>query len=165
MQKIFLRNRFIPFILYIILFFGCATGQGGAMTPEPLKLNNIEREFIDTQFNIVINRDQIRGDVISKLSGKGVPIANPGEKYNDTDLVDFSYPSRMILFAGESNDLVFVHYMQGGFVSLSALYLAKFDGNKVLFECNYFLPKANTLDELKNVFMSKAQRDKNFCHE
>jgi hypothetical protein len=146
-----------------MLLFGCAaTSSGGMMSKEPLNLNSTEQKFIDSKFTIVKSREQIRNDVVQRLSGKNALIANPGEKYNETDLVDMQYPSRMILFAGESGDIAFVHYMQGGFAPHPALYLAEFEGEQIVYECSYLLPKAENIDQLKDFLKTKAKRSKIF---
>lgn len=114
--------------------------------------NSVKNEFLNAEFQIATDRAQIRPQVLAKLTQLGLLIANPGEKYNKTDALDPKYPTQILIFAGQAGDLTFVHYMQGGIVLQSLLYLAKFDGNKIVFEKTYPVPVAKDIQELKEYF-------------
>jgi len=158
------KSKMAICVSFLVVLLGCgATNQGDIMVNKALILNSFEQEFLVKDFSIVKNRNEIRKEIISTLSGKSAPIANPGEKYNETDFIDLQYPTKMIVFAGSSNGISFVHYLQGGLAPHSALYLVKYEGNKAIFECSYSIPKANNLDELKILFQTEARKDNGSC--
>ena len=129
-----LNNIQIILISSTFLFFGCvATTRGGGMSFKPIELNDIEKEFLSEKFEIVYDRDQIKKSVLAMVSGGYKPIANPGEKYNESDMFDLNYPSRKLIFAGSSEKMLFVHYAQGGFSPHHVLLLvARFFSDSVL---------------------------------
>ncbi|HYV92944.1 MAG TPA: hypothetical protein VE978_14230 [Chitinophagales bacterium] len=59
-------------------------------------------------------------------------IANPDEPYNSTDIIIRSMPGRQLVFLAQSNDLLVMQYLEGGYVRTSHLLLVKFKDSKIV---------------------------------
>src|SRR5689334_24851745 len=54
-------------------------------------------------------------DLFTEAHGKRLLMADPGEKFESTDLIiDESVPRKRLIFAGVANESCFVYYEQGG---------------------------------------------------
>jgi hypothetical protein len=74
---------------------------------------------LDGEFLILNAVDRLPNDLksaFSQLAGmRDFSMANPGEKYQVTDVVvEKGLPFKRLLFAGISNDKCFIHYEEGG---------------------------------------------------
>jgi len=78
----------------------------------------VRQQFIDRDFTIVKDVKALPSvilDALTEQGGSRLVIANPGEKFEATDLIlDPSLPRRRLIFAGVSNDRCFIHYERGG---------------------------------------------------
>jgi len=75
-------------------------------------------EFLNGDFTIVkdvrVLPVPIR-EALSEQGGSRLVMANPGEKFEATDVIDdSSLPQRRLIFAGVSSDRCFIHYERGG---------------------------------------------------
>ena len=134
---------------------------------EPRQLNDIEAEFINTDFKIKYNRNEINPIIISRFTNPmGIPIANPGEKINVGCILNPKLPSVSLRFAGEVENMAFVFYDQGGFAYTTNLMILKLDKEKIVYECSYWIGGINqikTLDDLKAIFPIKSEKTANVC--
>ena len=125
-------------------------------------LREIEKEFISKEFTIIKNRNQIRPEILSPFEfPKGIPIANPEEAFNSTDVIDPKMTSRRLIFAGEANDMVFVYSESGGYASQTDLMIVKLNRGNIVSRCYYSfgLPEElviNNLEALKKVFTTSS---------
>lgn len=84
------------------------------------KLSHGEKAHIlDRDFSIVkkVDRlpDALKSAFAQLASESDFKMANPGEKYQETDFIsEPGLPWRRLLFAGISNDRYFIHYEKGG---------------------------------------------------
>jgi len=84
------------------------------------RLSPAQKEHIlDGQFNEVTKAEAIPANAkqaFAKITGEpSFALANPGQKYQVTDVVvDRGLPRRRLVFAGERGDEWFVHYELGG---------------------------------------------------
>ena len=83
------------------------------------KMSSIERQdFLSANYKIVQRVTDLPTG-IRKLytvkSGSRVAIADPGEKFEETDYItDPDLPRRRLIFAGVAQDRAFIHYEEGG---------------------------------------------------
>ena len=74
--------------------------------------------FLEGDFTIITNVKALPTPVLKAFTeeaGSRLLIANPGEKFEATDVIsDSSTPRMRLIFAGVGNDKSFVHYEQGG---------------------------------------------------
>jgi hypothetical protein len=75
-------------------------------------------EFLNRDFNIVTDVKALPGPVLQKYtepSGPRLLMANPGQEFEDTDIIrDPGMPRERLIFAGVAGDKCFVHYEKGG---------------------------------------------------
>lgn len=147
---IFVMILSVPFVP------GCASLNSNEPI-QPIVLNDVEKEFLTTDFKIIKDRNELRKDILEKFTNS-VPIANPGGVFNSGCIIESKVPSQMLIFAGDSKDMAFVYYAQGGIAVQHLLYLVKYKGQEKVFESGYYLPGVEDLNELKAVFVSRAQR-------
>lgn len=83
--------------------------------------------FLRTQFETIAFTDSLPIGV-----GTDRVMANPGEPFNKTDLVDGDLPMQRLIVAGRSDSLWFVYYEQGG---------VAYSRNLVLFDYREEQPK------------------------
>jgi hypothetical protein len=76
------------------------------------------REFLQGDFVIIKDVKALPGPVLqvfTEIGGSRPIIANPGERFEATDVIsDSSIPRKRLIFAGISGKKCFVHYEQGG---------------------------------------------------
>jgi hypothetical protein len=81
--------------------------------PLSVKLASLNRDF-----QIISDVNHLPPSVLKFFQEPGggrLLIANPGGKFNATDVInDASIPRRRLIFAGLSTDICFVHYEEGG---------------------------------------------------
>jgi len=102
------------------------------------------------------------------LSGSGVGsgMANPGERYNGTDVVDRSLPGRRLIVGGQFENLVFVHYERGGLTRSMVLDILQIDSTGKLqgiWEgfCRDYKKPAGNIEEIRTLISSEGCKDKN----
>jgi hypothetical protein len=94
--------------------------------PAPIKfaapnMSSAERrEFLNADYRIVRKVADLPAGIRKLYTVKGgsrVAIADPGEKFEATDVInDPDLPSRRLIFAGVAQDRAFIHYEEGGIV-------------------------------------------------
>lgn len=109
----------------ILLCFLCiasvfCAGQSNYRAPFRTLSPSQRAHILDGQFTIPKNVNQLPESLkfqFARLAGeKNFKMANPGEEYQLTDeIVRPGLPRRRLLFAGISNDKVFIHYEAGGY--------------------------------------------------
>ena len=76
------------------------------------------REFLEGDFRIITDVRNLPGPVLqayTEVGGTRLLMANPGKKFQVTDVVsDSSLPFKRLIFAGVLDDKCFVHYEHGG---------------------------------------------------
>jgi hypothetical protein len=76
------------------------------------------REFLDGDIVIIEDVKALPRPVLqafTEIGGSRPIMANPGERFEATDLIsDSSIPRKRLIFAGVSGNRCFVHYEQGG---------------------------------------------------
>ena len=94
----------------------------------PIPQSEVE-QFLDGDFRLIKDVKALPEPVIkafTETDGSRLAIANPGKRFQVTDLVwDESLPWKRLLFAGLSGDKCFMLYEQGGDVHFYVLALFK----------------------------------------
>jgi mono/diheme cytochrome c family protein len=113
--------------------------------------------ILDGDFSIEINAGRLPANLKSafaQLAGERYfNMANPGEKFQVTDVIDEpGLPWRRLFFAGISNDKYFIHYEKGGIAHSShlAVFAVNSDG-KVSFLWGGPGPAAKDLAQLQTM--------------
>jgi mono/diheme cytochrome c family protein len=88
-------------------------------SPVPHKLTAAEKAHIlDGEFSIEKTVDHLPDNLKSAFAHLAkehdFKMANPGEKYQETDVVEPGLPDRRLIFAGVSKGRCFIHYEKGG---------------------------------------------------
>jgi hypothetical protein len=74
-------------------------------------------EFLNGDFKMVTDVRALPGPVLQKYTEQGgsrLLMANPGQKFQVTDVMNASMPPERLIFAGVAGDKCFVHYERGG---------------------------------------------------
>jgi hypothetical protein len=128
----------------------------------PISQSDVQR-FLDGDFRTIKDMKALPDPVIKAFTerdGSRLTIANPGKKFEATDVIlDASVPRRRLLFAGVLADRSFVLYEQGGIGLFYVLVLFQTnspDATKPIWQ-GYCGPVSN-LDELRS-YVSKGH-----CH-
>src|SRR5262245_40596960 len=107
------------------------------------------------QYTLVGTVQQIPPAVIADLSARmqhDPRLANPGERFNRTDVVDSRYPMRRLVLAGLGARSWFVSYEHGGRGYHRHLVVyAQRDGRPMLAYAGTFVSEAATLEELRRL--------------
>lgn len=75
------------------------------------------QHFLDGDFEVIARVEALPRPLLAAFTEQGgsrVLIANPGKRFNATDVVDNTIPNKRLIFAGVSDNKWFVHYEQGG---------------------------------------------------
>ena len=75
------------------------------------------RDFLNTEYTILWKVADLPVGIRKLYTVKGasrVAIADPGQKFEATDVIDPDLPRRRLIFAGVAGDRAFVHYERGG---------------------------------------------------
>jgi hypothetical protein len=91
------------------------------------KFSESERQhFLDGIFKVVKDVRALPAPVLQTFmedGGTRLLIANPGEKFDATDVISGDVPRKQLIIAGVAEDKCFVHYYQGG---RAAMYVVEF---------------------------------------
>lgn len=117
---------------------GNETAQGNPPVHHKLS-RDVKAHILDREFSIEKKVDRLPDSLKSAFARlaqeREFKMANPGENYQESDLIDVpGSPWRRLLFGGISNDRYFIHYEKGG--RGHSYYVAIFDvksGGKVSF--------------------------------
>jgi hypothetical protein len=112
------------------LLYGVAMARGWRQVSKPLSepprvefpssgISQLEREhFLDEDFSIITKVNALPSPVVrlfTEIGGSRLVMANPGDKFEATDVIaDPSLPRMRLIFGGVLGEKVFVHYEQGG---------------------------------------------------
>jgi hypothetical protein len=135
------------------------TSEDKTVLPDKKHLSNKDViKFLSTDYQIVYRIEDMRTDV-QKALFKKIPrsrIANPNEKFNDSDYVeDCNIPQRRLIFAGNSPESCFICYEQGGYVPQINLWIFSVKKNKVRLVFNALIDDSlENVQELKNIVRS-----------
>jgi hypothetical protein len=93
-------------------------GEGPLIQYQKTAVPDLAREFLDGDFVIIKDVKAMPRPVLqvfTEVGGSRPIIANPGERFEATDVIsDSSIPRKRLIFAGISGKKCFVHYEQGG---------------------------------------------------
>jgi hypothetical protein len=148
----------LAFALLTVLVSGCTLEEKKYESPLPRSLNPAETKFISTDFELKYRTEELPKKIVNSLGF----IANPGEAFNPTDVVDPNLPSRRIIFAGISENMVFVYFEQGGFAPHCRLLLYELINRNIEPTGVYIFPHyvnglpVNDLPTLKSLIKEKA---------
>jgi hypothetical protein len=113
------------------------------------------QQFLEGDFAIVKDVKTLPRQVIDAFTEQGgshLLMANPGQRFEATDIIrDSSVPRERLIFAGVLNDKCFVHYEQGGRAHsyiLAFFNVASTSGLKMLWR-GYCTAPATNLQELQ----------------
>ena len=125
-----------------------------------------EREhLLDGDFRIVSSTSNLPAPIklaFATVTGeKQFLLANPGAKYQVTDVVDEpELPFRRLVFAGVSGGQWFIHYERGGYGhSYSILVFRVQDNGRVAFVWGGAGDRANDLGDLRHAIASGRFKD------
>jgi len=111
----FRRMKCLSVLLAVIGF--CCLLSGAAAQQQPSSFD--KEHFLDGQFKVISKTEDIQANVkqaFSKIIRQpSFAMANPGQKFQVTDVVDRTLPWRRLAFAGVQDDKWFVHYERGGY--------------------------------------------------
>jgi hypothetical protein len=111
------------------------------------------------QYALATTVQQIPPAVMADLSARmkhDPRLANPGERFNRTDVVDPRYPLRRVVLAGLGARSWFVSYEHGGRgYHRHLVAYAQRDGRPTLAYAGTFASEAATLEELRQLFDNK----------
>jgi hypothetical protein len=125
-RKTWLRNFLsIAAILFLFLGYRQFFGHSKPLDYSPraefsstLKTADEIESFVSGNFAIINRMEDLPASVsvfYKEADGKRFTIANPGERFEATDVIyDASVPRRRLIFAGVVGDKCFVHYEEGG---------------------------------------------------
>lgn len=80
-------------------------------------------------------------------------MADPGEAYNETDVVDPGLPMQRLTLGGYSEDRAFVYFEQGGYAPIQCLVVYRLQEDRAA-EIFYATPTrrgATDLEQLRNI--------------
>lgn len=119
-------------ILLCFLGIGSVFYAGQSSYRPPFRTLSLSQRahILDGQFTIQKDVNQLPTGLkvqFARLAGeKDFKMANPGEEYQSTDVIMRpGLPRRRLLFAGMSNDKIFIFYEEGGYSHSS--HVAVFD--------------------------------------
>jgi len=122
------------------------------------------QQFVAGDFRIVRDMKALPEPVVKEFTEKGgsrLTIANPGERFEATDVIwDAGVPRRRLLFAGISGDKSFVLYEQGGIGLFHILELFQLDATSTTPAMwRTFCVPAASLEELRaDISQGKCSR-------
>ena len=146
-------NRNILFaLLAVSMAVGCAT-QNKYVKPSSRPLNKVELKFISQDFDLLYRKVEMPNSIIALVS----PIAEIGERFNSTDMVEEGLLSRRIVFGGKSENMDFLFLDQGGFVPDRRLLIFNILNEKVEPLGEYVFPSyVDNIDDIKTLLKEKA---------
>lgn len=128
------------------------------------KMSPAERQaFLTTDFKIVEKVADLPTGIRKLYTVKGgshVAIADPGERFQATDVItDLNLPRRRLIFAGVAHDRAFIHYEQGGIAHFYVVELFRLEppDTAVTLWSGYCGPAKN-LQDIKQL-MSEEDRN------
>ena len=120
-------------LVYVLLAIVSSPGHQSSM---------LLQRFLRTEFDICTKMDTLTIGV-----GSEQPMANPGESFNVTDVVeDDSWPSQRLGSYGRSDSLWFVYYEQGGFGHSWQIVLFTVEGENATTLAAYWVVSASMMD-------------------
>jgi len=158
-----IRPKLLILFIVIMLSLGFNNFIKAESNEQAISADLIKEEFLKTNFpELLYNTRKLPTEIKKIFSGHDV-LANPGERFNNSDVVEglFPAPSRQLIFAGETGNVAFVYYQQGGFVSYYTLALFMFDGKRGISLRSIYVLKAkraNDLNELKLLVKDYAEK-------
>jgi hypothetical protein len=141
----------LSILLGAFYLVGCARHA-----PQPeLPLVTIEMHSMGVsgqqQFREVLNKKDLPAEVVKWFTGG---IADPGEKYFETDVGDSHLPVRRLLVAGKSSKYCIVNYEHGGFAHGYVTRLFALNGSEAKPIWTGGSGKINNLNDLKTAIES-----------
>ena len=139
--------------------------------PPPIKfvspnMSSVERQrFLGADYRIAQKVADLPAGIRKLYTVKGgsrVAIANPGERFEATDVItDPDLPTRRLIFAGVAQDRAFIHYEEGGKPHSYIVELFRLESSELAVGLwrGYRGPTKN-FEEMKRL-VSKEDRD--FC--
>jgi len=148
------------------LFFCCACAVHSPATARSRAA--LEKEFLQTTFDLKSNTDDINVQVLELLGGSEA-IANPGEPYNHLDVIDLKSPTKGLILAGESSNMTFIYYGQGGIAWTQNLLLVTWSHeHEITWQCHYRLigdHKEENIEGLKKDFSAYVRPIEGMCDD
>jgi len=136
--------------------------------PPPIKfaspnMSSVERQtFLTAEYRIVQKVADLPAGIRKLYTVKGgsrVAIADPGERFEATDVItDPDLPRRRLIFAGVAQDRAFIHYEEGGIAHSYIVELFRLESPDLAVKLwsGYRSPTKN-LEEMKRL-VSKEDR-------
>jgi hypothetical protein len=139
--------------------------------PAPIKfaapnMSSAERrEFLNADYRIVGKVADLPAGIRKLYMVKGgsrVAIADPGEKFEATDVItDPDLPSRRLIFAGVAQDRAFIHYEEGGIVHSHMVELFRLESPDIAVGLwSAYCGPAKSLEEIKQLVLGE---DRDSC--
>lgn len=133
----------------LLTIAACAGALPDSVEPAPLA-----QGLLDSDYRIVHRVADLPAPLIEALSSRlrTIPLmADPGGRFNETDVIDSSLPMRRLVFAGLSEKQAFVHYEHGGRAFHTHLAVFELQGGQesVVFAGRFHLAAEN-LDQLRS---------------
>lgn len=136
--------------LMLILATGCAyvTGENLKTTSCRPETNLPTPSPLDVDYLIVYRVTDLPGPVLEALT----PMADPGDPFYETDVVDPGLPMQRLTVGGYSKERAFVYYEQGGFVPIQCLVILDIaDGKANVVFSTPARRGANNLQQLRAI--------------
>lgn len=168
-------------LLYLRIRFAVPTGNLGIMystnrdlewppgEPAPIKfaapnMSSVERHaFLSADYRIVRKVSDLPAGIRKLYTVKGgsrVAIADPGERYEATDVIDDpDLPRRRLIIAGVALDRAFIHYEEGGIAHFYRVELFRLEPpDRAVGLWSGYRGPTKSLEEMKKL-VSEEDRD------
>ena len=111
----------------------------------------LETRFVDSEFRLVAKQSDLPAMLVENFSGfDRDEIADVGDPYNWSDLIDPELPARQMVLAGISDSVSFLVFNQGGFAtSRRTLLIGDVSGTIQLCEYIFGAPAITDFDGLR----------------
>ena len=126
------------------------------------------QQFLDGDFSLITDVKSLPRPVLqvfTEVGGSRLLMANPGKRFEATDVIrDATVPRKRLIFAGVLDDRCFVHYEQGGIAHmyiLALFNLTSAEGAKPVWR-GYCGPAANIHDLRSQVDSGKCSQADRF---
>ncbi len=150
-------TRVFSMLLLVVTLIGCGSSEKSAVEQVATSQSPLD-SILRSNYEAVVRMDRIPESVragLFHLMKYDPRLADKGERFNSTDLVDSRLPMRRLIFAGGTATAWFVYYEHGGRGYHRHLVIFALDGG--LATCRY---SCDVQEYVKNVSQLKTAASK-----
>jgi hypothetical protein len=149
--------RLIFVAIFALTFVAHAVAEPTTQLPPPLQ------DFLARQYKVTTNVADLPSDVRTALFERmhfDPRLANPGEHFNSTDVINSKYPMRRLIVAGGSPTSWFICYEHGGYAYHRQLVIFTINAGKPRLEFSgRFFAAVHNYQELKDAVKNRSVPD------